>query len=156
MVCQNRKFTKLGATGFHPHLGSSEASPQTLAKGRPKSNLGTVPIFPQGKWDCPPPKPGNSTEGCDDPTELIAEKARWVQTPQTYQNARLRCRTIRRINRDLQPWVEARRGQLLQQQTRLDRALRAEQVLASREYGFCLYPEKTFRGFLRGILPKDA
>ncbi|MFH1921396.1 MAG: M56 family metallopeptidase, partial [Planctomycetota bacterium] len=27
-------------------------------KGRPENNSGTVPIFPQGKWDCPPPKPG--------------------------------------------------------------------------------------------------
>jgi len=30
-----------------------------LVEGRPKNNLGTVPIFPQGKWDCPLPKPAS-------------------------------------------------------------------------------------------------
>ena len=30
---------------------------QPIAKGRPRNNLGTVPIFPTGKWDCPPPEP---------------------------------------------------------------------------------------------------
>ncbi|MHC4178248.1 MAG: hypothetical protein ACYSWU_12125, partial [Planctomycetota bacterium] len=99
---------------------------------------------------------GVRAEGGQDPAELIAEKARWVHTRQTMQNARTRCHTIRRINQALQPWVQARREQLLQLEARTARALRAEQVLASREYGFCLYPEKTFRGFLRGLLPKNA
>jgi len=31
----------------------------SATKGRPKNNLGTVPIFPQGKWDCPLPKPAS-------------------------------------------------------------------------------------------------
>ena len=91
-----------------------------------------------------------------DPGELIAEKARWVRTPQTLQNARPRCRAIRRINRALQPWVEPRREQLLRQQAETARALRAEAILGRREYGFCLYPEKTFRGFLSGLLPNHA
>jgi hypothetical protein len=90
------------------------------------------------------------------PTELIAEKARWVQTPQTSQNARSRCRAIRGINQALQPWVDGRRGQLLQREAQATRALQAEQLLACREYAFCLYPEKTLRGFLRGLLPKSA
>lgn len=97
---------------------------------------------------------GDRAEGLEDRAELIAAKARWVQTPQTCQNARTRCRAIRRINRALQPWVDARREQLLRQQASTARALRAERVLASREYGFCLYPEKTYQGFLRGLLPK--
>ena len=99
---------------------------------------------------------GDWAESCRNPTELITEKARWVETPQTSQNARLRCRTIRRINQALQPCVEARRRQLLRRQAETARALRAEEVLACREYGFCLFPEKTFRGFLNGLLPKDA
>ncbi len=32
--------------------------------------------------------------------------------------------------------------------TALQRALRAESILSSREYGFCLHPEKTLREFL--------
>jgi hypothetical protein len=89
------------------------------------------------------------------PAELIAEKARWVKTPQTLQNARRRCRAIRQINQALQPWVDGRRGQLLQLQAQAARALRAEGLLACRDYAFCLYPEKTLRGFLRGLLPKS-
>jgi hypothetical protein len=96
------------------------------------------------------------THGDQDPAELMAEKARWVQTPLTPRNARMRCQAIRRINRALQPWVQPRREGLLQLQAQAARALRAEQILASREYGFCLYPEKTFRGFVRGLLPKNG
>jgi len=99
---------------------------------------------------------GDRAENRSYPTELIAEKARWVKTPQTSQNARSRCRAIRRINQALQPWVGGRRGQLLQLQAQASRALRAEELLACREYAFCLYPEKTLRGFLRGLLPKIA
>jgi len=36
-----------------PHAGSGGRT-----KGRAKNGSGTVPIFPQGKWDCPLPKPG--------------------------------------------------------------------------------------------------
>ncbi len=31
---------------------------------------------------------------------------------------------------------------------RLRRELRAEKILAARDYGFCLYPEKSLREFL--------
>jgi len=99
---------------------------------------------------------GDRAENRSYPAELIAEKARWVKTPQTSQNARNRCRVIRRINQALQPWVDGRRGQLLQLQAQATRALRAEELLACRDYAFCLYPEKTFRGFLQGLLPKSA
>jgi len=99
---------------------------------------------------------GDRAESRSYPAELIAEKARWVKTPQTSQNARNRCRAIRRINQALQPSVDGRRGQLLQLQAQADRAWRAEQLLACRDYAFCLYPEKTFRGFLQGLLPKSA
>jgi hypothetical protein len=99
---------------------------------------------------------GDRAGNRQDPARLIAEKARWVRTPQTPRNARWRCRAIRRINQALQPWVEARRRQLLQRQAQTARALQAERILACREYGFCLYPERTFRGFVRGLLPKDT
>ncbi len=99
---------------------------------------------------------GSWADGGQDPSELMAEKARWVDTPQTAHNARTRCRTIRRINRALQPWVEAPRRRLLQLDAQMACTLRAEEVLASREYAFCLYPERALRGFLRGLLPKQA
>jgi hypothetical protein len=118
-----------------------------------RQQLRSLEYHPERYLDAPH---GDWAEVRPDPTELIAEKARWVQTPPTSQNARTRCRAIRRINQALQPWVEARRRQLLQLEARTARALRAEQVLAYREYGFCLYPEKTLQGFLRGLLPKSA
>ncbi len=85
--------------------------------------------------------------------ELIAVKERWIRTPQTRRNARTRCRAIRRVNEALQPWVESRRRGLLRREARTDRALQAEAVLASREYGFCLHPEESLREFLRRLLP---
>jgi len=90
------------------------------------------------------------------PGELIAAKQRWIQTPQVPENARSRCRAIRQLNEAMQPWVQSRRQQLQREADRTDRALRAEAILASRQYGFCLYREKTFREFAARLLPKDA
>jgi hypothetical protein len=99
---------------------------------------------------------GDQTPDSGSLAELVAEKVRWVQTPQTSQNARLRCRTIRRINRALQPWVQSQRGRLLRLREQADRGLRAEEILSGREYAFCLFPEKTIRGFLQGLLPNGG
>ncbi|NQU23751.1 MAG: hypothetical protein HQ567_20910, partial [Candidatus Nealsonbacteria bacterium] len=90
------------------------------------------------------------------PDELISAKQRWIQTPQVPENARTRCRTIRQLNEAMQPWVQSRRQQLQQQAAKTERALHAEAILASREHGFCLVPEKTFREFAARLLPKDV
>lgn len=89
-----------------------------------------------------------------DPAELIAAKARWVGTPQTPDNAPARFREIRRINNALQPFVEEQRERLLAERARVNAALKAESVLAWREYGYCLYPEQTLREFLEALLPR--
>ena len=94
-------------------------------------------------------------EGGDDPSQLIGEKARWIQTPLTVEDARTRCRAIRRINEALQPWVADRRRRLLQFEAQTRQALQAEAVLAWREYAFCLYPEGTLREFVEGLLCKN-
>ena len=91
-----------------------------------------------------------------DPAELIAAKIRWIRTAVTSQNARTRCQSIRRINRQLQPWVESRRRQFREIEAQTDQALRAAAILGWREYGFCLHEEKTFRGLLQELLPKTA
>ena len=83
---------------------------------------------------------------------MIAEKRRWIATPQTIENARQRCQAIRRINTALQPWVADRRRQSADRLAEASRRLAAESVLASREYAFCLYPEATLRGFLSQLL----
>lgn len=83
---------------------------------------------------------------------LVAEKRRWIQTPQTPENARTRFREIRRINAALQAWVEPRRQELEAQRAELARALRAEAILGSREYCSCLYPAEMLYRFYRDLL----
>jgi len=87
---------------------------------------------------------------------LIHEKQRWIETPQTPENARARCRSIRRINEALQPYVAGKRRELLSRHAEARRALRAEKVLGARDYAFCLHPERTFRELVDTVLPKDA
>ena len=88
--------------------------------------------------------------------ELIAAKSRWIHTPQTPENARTRWLEIRRINRELQPWVADQRAHLLRERDQLSHAVAAEKILAWREYAFCLFPESTLRDFIEKILPGDA
>jgi len=88
--------------------------------------------------------------------KLIRQKQRWIETPQTPENARTRCRSIRRVNEALQPYVARKRRELVSRRAEAERALRAEKVLGSREYAFCLYPEKTFRRLVDEVLPKNA
>ena len=90
------------------------------------------------------------------PVDLILAKRRWIDTPQTRENAQERCHAIRAVNAALQPWLDPRRGRLLERQAQAIRRLQAEEVLASREYAFCLYPEPTLREFLRQLLHKIA
>ena len=46
--------------------------------------------------------------------------------------------------------------QLRDQQTQMQRAMRREKVLASREYGFCLFGESYLQDFFAALLPKRA
>ncbi len=87
---------------------------------------------------------------------LIAEKQRWIETPQTPQNAQVRCRAIRQINAALQPWVRPQREGLDRRLQTAFSARQADAVLRSREYGFCLYPVATLRRFFARVLPKIA
>ena len=79
---------------------------------------------------------------------LVEEKQRWIRTPVTHENAYARWNSFRRINNELQPWVAQRRQELLDLQVQIQRAMRHEKVLGSREYGFCLYTESYLRDFL--------
>jgi hypothetical protein len=75
-------------------------------------------------------------------------KARWIGVPQTPDNARERCREIRAANESMARLLEAPRREASAERDRLSRRLRAEAVLAWREYAFCLYPKKTLEDFL--------
>lgn len=87
---------------------------------------------------------------------LVAAKRRWIETPQTPDNARTRCREIRRINAALQAWLGSERQALEAQRAELAQALRAEAILGSREYCFCLYPAEVLRQFYRQALSEGT
>jgi hypothetical protein len=82
------------------------------------------------------------------PVKWIEEKQRRIREPFSPSEARHRCRAIRHANEALQPWVAERRTAALARARTVERQLRADAILSSREYGFCLYPEKNLREFL--------
>jgi len=86
------------------------------------------------------------------PRRLAVEKRRWIETPQTPQNARERWRALREINQALQEWVGRQREEFHGRRNSLARAAQLRQVLAWREYAFCLYPETLLREFFFGLL----
>jgi hypothetical protein len=87
--------------------------------------------------------------------EWIREKQRWIAEPQTRANARIRCRAIRGINDCLQSALEKERVQASGERAQIMQALAAEQVLAAREYAFCLYPSSQLQNFLLEICPSS-
>jgi hypothetical protein len=87
---------------------------------------------------------------------LVAEKQHWIDTSATSNSGYMRWKSLNRVNSDLQPWVAARRQQLLDQLAQSQRALRHDKVLGSREYGFCLFPESYLQEFFGALLPKRA
>jgi hypothetical protein len=88
--------------------------------------------------------------------KAIADKSRWIETPQTPQNAKTRCGAIRRANEMLQPCLAAERTKLEHLQTRLSQDLRAKSILSWREYAFCLFPEEYLRNFFQTLLHNNG
>lgn len=84
---------------------------------------------------------------------LAETKRRWIENPPPTATARERCHQIRAANEALQPWLATKRQKLLADRQELARRLRAEDVLSSREYAFCLYPAEDLRDFLLAFLP---
>jgi len=83
--------------------------------------------------------------------KLIAEKRRWIDTPKTEENAAQRHHAILHANEALQPLVATQRERLKHVRDEMKRRLRAEDILASREFAFCLFPKKMLEVFLLEI-----
>jgi hypothetical protein len=79
--------------------------------------------------------------------ELVETKRRWIATPPTPENAAARWREFTRVNAAMQRWVGGQRDRLLARRAELTASLSAQNVLAWREYAFCLYPEAMLREF---------
>lgn len=86
---------------------------------------------------------------------LIASKDRWVHFDADESGAEVDRKArhvhIEVLNRALQPWVEQKRAQALAERERIAHTLRAEAILGSREYAFCLYPEETLVPLLKAL-----
>ncbi|EAQ80829.1 hypothetical protein [Blastopirellula marina] len=79
--------------------------------------------------------------------KLVEEKRRWLANDQPSHLAE-RHRALERINLALQGAVAAQREQLQQQLTQSKHAMRNDAIALSREYAFCLFPEKSLRTLL--------
>ncbi len=79
--------------------------------------------------------------------ELAAIKSQWIEVSGDFETRRRRHHDIERCNRALQPLVAERREQLLKTIENLQQQYRAYQVLGSREFSFCLFPESLVEKF---------
>jgi hypothetical protein len=93
-----------------------------------------------------------SSAGGQQTAAWIAEKRRWLATPQTPANARERCRAIRQANQALQPTVAPLREIWTSQAAGQADRQRWKAVLGSREYAFALFPELDLTNFLLPVL----
>jgi len=78
----------------------------------------------------------------------LAQKSAWAQTPKTPENAAQRHQQIVAANKSLQKWLTSRRLELNRRLAKTTQCLRGNQVLESREYPFCLFPQESIRSFL--------
>ncbi len=77
--------------------------------------------------------------------QALTDKQKWIHTAKTPENARVRHQAIEAANRTLRVAVEPERRALEQQQHQSIVAARAEVIIESREYAFCLFPASDLR-----------
>jgi hypothetical protein len=80
--------------------------------------------------------------------DLIRHKLRWIETHPTPSLARRRCQEIRGTNARLAAHAATLRMRLLDRIGPLTDAIRARQVLRSREYPWCFFTENALKSFL--------
>jgi hypothetical protein len=80
--------------------------------------------------------------------DLAGEKRRWIETFPTPALAKRRCREIRAANERMVFHARPIKDELLGRVGPLAAALRARNVLESRDYPWCFYAEKTLKSFL--------
>jgi hypothetical protein len=89
-----------------------------------------------------PSSDGNGAE------RFLSEKQHWIGTSKTPQNAASRHAAITAANHALQPLLAERRSLLETQLAAAAQQSRANRVLNSREYSFCLFPRNLLEQFL--------
>jgi hypothetical protein len=78
----------------------------------------------------------------------LSEKQRWIRTSKTPANAASRHAAITAANHALRPFLGHRRALLETQLAVATEQSRANRVLRSREYSFCLFPRNLLEEFL--------
>ena len=78
---------------------------------------------------------------------LVEQKRSWVKTTKTASNAAERHRQIESSNAALSVWTAPQREQLEAALSASERHLRANHLLESREYPFCLFPRELLHNF---------
>ncbi|MDZ7616804.1 MAG: hypothetical protein U1E05_07365 [Patescibacteria group bacterium] len=91
----------------------------------------------------------------DEVGKWVAEKRRWIATPQSVENARQRCQTIRRANAALQAYVADERDEAAKQLREVNQALEPMRGFHWRELSFCLHSEGALRSFVDQALFKS-
>ena len=80
--------------------------------------------------------------------KLSAEKNKWISLSKTPENCEQRHQAIEQVNRQLNELAVNRREEIVKELAELDHQLRADRLLESREYPFCLFPQATIQDFL--------
>ena len=87
--------------------------------------------------------------------QWASAKHDWIEQQLPRGKRLTRHREIQRLNGQLRKHVEEQRQSLLHERVRLQRQLRHEAILTSREHAFCLFPEQTLRQPLLDLAGKD-
>ena len=92
-----------------------------------------------------------STESRRAAESLASEKWKWIRTPKTSGNADERHRGIATVNDRLQPFLLPLRREAELGLAAARAADRKRQILQSRDYAFCLYPQELLRSLLHSL-----
>lgn len=74
--------------------------------------------------------------------EIVRQKMEWIEQRPPKGAGHQRHVEITRCNEQLQPYVDAERARLLENQIEMARKVRTGRVLGSREFSFCLFPHE--------------
>lgn len=85
--------------------------------------------------------------------ELAARKRDWIARQLPKGSRKERHQVIERTNLALQPLVEPTRQQVIRELADLRERLQNTQVLGSREFSFCLFPESMLQSTFHELLP---
>ncbi len=81
---------------------------------------------------------------CDATVEagrIIRRKFDWIERTENQRELARRHREIMHANEELHPFIEMRRAQLLNRLQELKHQVRVNEILGSREFSFCQFPE---------------